>query len=203
MTAVDELPLRERKKAITRQAILDAAERLFEERGYDNVTTAEIANEANISEKTLFVYFRSKQELAFADTWLIDRILEALRNRGAGGPAHAVADVLISAAKEQRDDLGVEGFYRGYGQSAALESALLRFWASYEDRITAQLAAESTTDATPAHRLLAIQLVGIPRMATSREVRDTLDGLSAEQSTKRLKALLRAAADSIDAGQRG
>jgi len=198
MTAVDELPLRERKKAITRQAILDAAERLFEERGYDNVTTAEIANEANISEKTLFVYFRSKQELAFADTWLIDRILEALRNRGAGGPAHAVADVLISAAKEQRDDLGVE-----YGQSAALESALLRFWASYEDRITAQLAAESTTDATPAHRLLAIQLVGIPRMATSREVRDTLDGLSAEQSTKRLKALLRAAADSIDAGQRG
>ncbi len=198
MTVLNELPLRERKKAMTRQAILDAAERLFEERGYDNVTVAEISDEANVSVKTLFVYFRSKEELAFADTWLIDGILESLRKRGEKGAAHAVADVLISAASAQKGDLGVEGFYRGYGQSAALESALLRFWASYEDRITALFAEETGAEATPAHRLLAIQLVGIPRMATSRELRDALKGLSPRQATEGLKKVLLAASVAID-----
>jgi hypothetical protein len=34
--------------------------------------------------KTLFVYFRSKEDLAFADTGLIDAILTALRETGPG-----------------------------------------------------------------------------------------------------------------------
>ena len=46
------LPLRERKRVMTRQAILDAAERLFEERGFEHVTVAQIADAANVSVKT-------------------------------------------------------------------------------------------------------------------------------------------------------
>ncbi|NED91890.1 helix-turn-helix transcriptional regulator, partial [Streptomyces sp. SID11233] len=58
--------LRERKKRMTRQAILDAAEALFARDGYEGVTVAQIADRANISVKTLFTYFSSKEDLAFA-----------------------------------------------------------------------------------------------------------------------------------------
>lgn len=40
---------------------------------------AEIANAANVSVKTLFVYFRSKEDLVFTDTWLIDALLAAMK----------------------------------------------------------------------------------------------------------------------------
>jgi len=57
------MSLRERKKHLTRQALLTAADHLFAARGYDNVTVAEIADAANISVKTLFTYFASKEDI--------------------------------------------------------------------------------------------------------------------------------------------
>ncbi len=58
--------LRERKKRLTREAIFAAARALFGERGFDDVTVAEIADAANISVKTLFTYIGSKEELLFS-----------------------------------------------------------------------------------------------------------------------------------------
>lgn len=174
------LPLRERKRALTREAILAAAERLFEERGFDNVTVAEIANAANVSVKTLFVYFRSKEDLVFTDTWLLDLCLDALRRRPPGtSPAEAVTHALIAVLRDggQPVSEGIEGFHRGYGGSAALHSRLLRMWEEYEDRITAALAAEAGTAPVPAMRLQAIGIVGILRSLISPEVRSAIAGL--------------------------
>ncbi|MFD5619636.1 TetR/AcrR family transcriptional regulator [Streptomyces yangpuensis] len=56
---------RERKKAATRQAIADAALRLFLERGYDNVGIREIADAADVSTTTLFKHFSGKEALVF------------------------------------------------------------------------------------------------------------------------------------------
>ncbi|MEN3357679.1 MAG: hypothetical protein V7637_1661 [Mycobacteriales bacterium] len=78
--------LRQRKKQLTRRALLDAAERLFEQRGYDNVTVAEIADAANISVKTLFTYFASKEDLAFGgEARLRDELVAAITGRPARG----------------------------------------------------------------------------------------------------------------------
>jgi hypothetical protein len=204
------MPLRERKRALTREAILGAAERLFEERGFDNVTVAEIADAANVSVKTLFVYFRSKEDLVFTDTWLLDRCLDALGQRPPGtSPGEAIAGALITVLRDegqhdkgqhdkgqhdkgqhdegQRDggqtvSEGIEGFHRGYGSSAALHSRLLRMWEEYEDRITAALAAEASSPPAPAMRLEAIRLVGILRSLTYPEVRTAIAGLSPEDS---------------------
>lgn len=57
--------LRERKKQQTRQALYEAATRLFMAQGYDRTTVAEIAAEAGVSTKTLFNYFSGKEDLLF------------------------------------------------------------------------------------------------------------------------------------------
>lgn len=57
--------LRERKKLATRQAISDVATGLFLERGFDNVTVAEIAEAANVARMTVFNYFPRKEDLFF------------------------------------------------------------------------------------------------------------------------------------------
>jgi AcrR family transcriptional regulator len=57
--------LREQKKRATREAITSAAWKLFNRRGFDAVTVADIAREANVSEKTVFNYFPTKEDLVF------------------------------------------------------------------------------------------------------------------------------------------
>lgn len=63
---MSRMGLREQKKEETRRMLLQRARELFEEKGYQQVTTAEIARTAHIAEGTLFNYYRSKGELFIA-----------------------------------------------------------------------------------------------------------------------------------------
>lgn len=54
---------RERNKQDKLERIVDAASRLFAERGVDDVTTQQIADEADIGTGTLFLYAKTKGEL--------------------------------------------------------------------------------------------------------------------------------------------
>jgi len=53
----------EREKERKRQEILDAAEKLFAEKGFKHVTMAEIAKAAEFTRKTIYSYFASKEDL--------------------------------------------------------------------------------------------------------------------------------------------
>jgi AcrR family transcriptional regulator len=57
--------LRELKKARTRQVIAEVADDLFRRRGFDDVTVDEIAQSAEVSKKTVFNYFPTKEDLVF------------------------------------------------------------------------------------------------------------------------------------------
>ena len=65
MQVSEPLGLRERKKEQTRQLIAETARRLFAERGFEQVTVAQIARAADVAEQTVYNYFPTKEDLVY------------------------------------------------------------------------------------------------------------------------------------------
>ncbi len=72
-----------------RRQILDAAARVFAERGYHRTTVRDVAREAGIADGTIYLYFTSKQELLLALIAQLGRVAE----RQADMAEHAEMDV--------------------------------------------------------------------------------------------------------------
>jgi AcrR family transcriptional regulator len=96
--------LRERKKQQTRELLAETARRLFTERGFERVSVAEIAREADVSEKTVFNYFPTKEDLVY---WRLEsfeaELLDAIRSRESG---ESVLDAFGRFVKQPRGMLG-------------------------------------------------------------------------------------------------
>jgi AcrR family transcriptional regulator len=92
------ISLRERKKARTRRALVEAALRLFAERGFEATTVADIAEAADVSPRTFFTYFPAKEDVLFADAQdRIERLRDALAKRA---PDESFLDALRRAARD-------------------------------------------------------------------------------------------------------
>ena len=78
----------DRTRQLTTREVLQTALRLFTEQGYDETTIAQIAREAGVSQRTLFRYFGTKEDLV-------------------GGNQDRFGQVLADAISEQRPEVGV------------------------------------------------------------------------------------------------
>jgi AcrR family transcriptional regulator len=76
---------RARKKAQTREAVRTVAQRLFAERGFEAVTIADVAREADVAVQTVFNHFATKEDLFFDGhaPW-VQGPAEAVRSREPG-----------------------------------------------------------------------------------------------------------------------
>lgn len=132
---------RERKKAATRAAILDAALTLFFERGFDQVSVREVADFADVTPKTVFAHFPRKESLVFSDeTERHNRLVRAITDRATGtGISQALADhyrveLAAMATEPQRRVLALM-----QGTPSLIEYAE-RMWLLHEDALAGAIA---------------------------------------------------------------
>lgn len=101
--------LRLRKRARTRAALVAAALELFERQGYEATTIDEIAAAADVSPRTFFRYFATKEEVALGDD-VGPEIIGLLAARPADEPLlesvrRVAADSLVLVSAEDREAL--------------------------------------------------------------------------------------------------
>jgi AcrR family transcriptional regulator len=90
--------LRDRKRARTQQALVDAANELFARNGYEQTTVADIATAADVATRTFFSYFASKEQVLFVDgDARVQAALRAIDNRE---PDERPTDILLRGLRE-------------------------------------------------------------------------------------------------------
>lgn len=171
--------LRERKKQRTRDSLIRAAHELFVEQGYEETTVDEIVDAVDVSQRTFFRYFSSKEEVALSLQALVsDRFVEAVRRRPPGG---SPVGVLRSTLAETWESIGeaIEEvvplpLYMRMWQitesTPALAAAQLRHAVELEERLTAEIAAREglDPDADDRPRVLVAAFSGVMRAAFRR-----------------------------------
>jgi AcrR family transcriptional regulator len=97
---------RERKKAATRRALQEAALRLVAQRGFDRVTVEDIAEAADVSKRTFFNYFSTKEQAVLGGVpGTRETIRQSLASRPADeSPLQALEAVLGALASELADN---------------------------------------------------------------------------------------------------
>ncbi|WP_406093171.1 TetR/AcrR family transcriptional regulator [Kitasatospora purpeofusca] len=101
--AAPEPGLRARKKQRTREALIEAAHRLFLGQGFASTTVDEIASAVDVSQRTFFRYFANKDEVALAVlAEAEDHFIELLRARPAEeGPLRALRAAIVGSWRER------------------------------------------------------------------------------------------------------
>ncbi|MGH8877316.1 MAG: TetR/AcrR family transcriptional regulator [Stackebrandtia sp.] len=188
--------LRARKKLAARKAIAATARRLFAERGFDSVTVAEVAAAADVSEKTVFNHFPTKEDLAFADRE--DGLKQLIADITERPPDVGVLEVFRALTTSMIDNFVVPGnkellaVAKILRHSPALQERLTAGWESGAAGVTAAIA--ETTGA--ADDDLVPGIVARTLWWTHRSVFLTaLRGLLAEDDREQLVVRLRSAAD--------
>jgi AcrR family transcriptional regulator len=100
---------KEREKEQRKNAIIDAAEKLFFSRGFDNVSMEDIAKEVELGKGTLYLYFQNKDSLFFAIALrkahgLHKKFTECMESGGCGREkSHRMGESLFEFAKQNQD----------------------------------------------------------------------------------------------------
>jgi AcrR family transcriptional regulator len=187
--AGDGEPRRERKKRQTRDALMRAALKLFDAKGYEHTAVREITDAVDVSERTFFRYFANKEDLALSfvkDGF--DALLESLAARPAAEEPltalrNAFRESLLTLTADDRP--GEESAYllvvKLIDTTPSLLAAHMRYLHDRDDDIVRVLACregiDPATDRRP--RLVAMVLGGLIAMATREWRTESSGGVAA------------------------
>ena len=170
--------LRERKKLATRRALRRVTLDLVAERGFAGVTIEDIAAAADVSPRTFFNYFPSKEAAVFgADTGRVEALRRRLTGQGCPGESAlaALRAALVAEARARAEDIGDLGGdpaewlcrMKAAHVDPALRAAVSAHLASVERAIADALAERLGTDPEqdPYPVLLAATGSGVLRAA--------------------------------------
>src|SRR5262245_6570942 len=128
--------LRETKKLQTREAIAAAGMGLFVTRGFDHVTVGEIARAAGVSEKTVFNYFPTKEDIFFDEVPdRLEALAEAVRDGHPSKSLVAAMHDLHAAQCKRLASPGFAHFARVIEESPALRAKEVEVMAQFTDRL--------------------------------------------------------------------
>jgi len=183
-----ELGLRERKKLRTRQLISETARRLFSERGFERVSIAEIARDAEVSEQTVFNYFPNKEDLVYSGLETFEeQLISTIRERPHGQTVIAAFGEYILeargflAAEDEEAARELVSVTRMIARSPALLAREHQIFARYTDTLARLIAAETGARAGDLRPyVVANALIGVHRALISH-VRERLDAGATER----------------------
>jgi AcrR family transcriptional regulator len=179
--------LRETKKLATRQQIAEVAMRLFVQRGFDRVTVAEVATAAGVSEKTVFNYFPTKEDLFFDEIpERARKLAEAIRSRAEG---QTILDTLRRLQIGECARLSSPGFAifaRTLEDSQALRAKELEVMATFAQALADALEEEGI-DPRDA-RIAASLLIGVHRQFFRSARMQALAGKHGPAASRRLRS---------------
>ncbi|WP_367124122.1 TetR/AcrR family transcriptional regulator [Streptomyces phytohabitans] len=185
--------LRERKKQQTRRLISDIATGLFLERGFDEVTIAEIAEAADVSVATVYNYFPAKEDLFFdREEETVDRYSRFVRERAPGqSAAHAILERMRAEVEERSPVLGLADGFDRFLLVMRRSTALMARLSLMHYRISAALAATLREESgaepdDPTPELVAEQLMGLHNAVVGGAGRGTFTGLPPEEIAARM-----------------
>jgi AcrR family transcriptional regulator len=169
------------KKRRTRQLIEESAVALFAERGYDNVTMAEIARRAGVSAATAFNHFATKDALIFFGLQRFEcQLLDAIRARPASESLPRAFRAFVLAMNGSLTSAGPDAVRRLRIIAEIIESspALLareqQIYGRYTDLLATLTAEETAADRDDLQPwIIANALMGVHR-ALVRHVRNAL-----------------------------
>jgi AcrR family transcriptional regulator len=191
--------LRDRKKRRTREAIAATAIRLFLEAGFDAVSITDVAREAEVSRRTLFAYFPTKEDLVlqrFADHE--DEAARTVRARRPGRPPlEALRAAMLDALSRRdpatglNDDPEIMAFLRLVTGTASLAARMSRY-ASRGVETLAEALRETGLDPLIA-RLAAAQVIVVQHELTVMNHERLLGGeTAADRYPEAVQAVCRA-----------
>jgi AcrR family transcriptional regulator len=209
MTARTTSPgLRERKKERTRLAIAQTARRLFGERGFEEVTVADVARAADVSEATVFNYFPTKEDLFYSGLEAFEEeLLAAVRDRA---PGESVLTAFGRFILEPRGLLAASdpeaaerhaAITRTIAASPALLARERRILAQYTESLAGEIGAETGAEADAVEpRVAANALIGVHRALLDYSRREILAGTRNPQLRRRVRAAGRRALALLERG---
>jgi AcrR family transcriptional regulator len=153
--------LRESKKLRMRYEIADQAMRLFVNRGFDHVTVAEVAAATGVSEKTVFNYFPTKEDLFFDEAPArLDAVLAAVRSRRPGESFVSALRRLQTGECKRLGSPGFAAFARIIEESHALKAKeleiMVRFTEALAEAIRVEVGARPIEAKVAANALVGV-----------------------------------------------